>query len=84
MTVCDPSLLFSTVHQGSRRLRFAIVDKTGIDARSSARKLTGLALIPLNQVELDFDDIVEVVPDSIDDLIDYVQDQSIKKMRLSL
>jgi hypothetical protein len=71
MIVCDPSLLFSTVHERSQKLWFAIVDKTGIDTRSSARKLIGLALLSLNQVELDFDDI--------DNLIDYFQDQSIKK-----
>jgi hypothetical protein len=43
-----------------------------------------LVLLPLNQVELGFDDIVEEAPDSIDDLIDYFRDHWIKKMTLSL
>jgi hypothetical protein len=43
-----------------------------------------LALLPLNQVKLGFDDIVEKAPDSIDDLIDYFRDHWMKKMKLSL
>ena len=43
-----------------------------------------LVLLPLNQVELGFDDIVEEAPDSIDDLIGYFRDHWIKKMTLSL
>jgi hypothetical protein len=43
-----------------------------------------LALLPLNQVELGFSDIVEEAPDSIEDLIDYFRDYWMNKMELSL
>lgn len=84
MVVCDPSLLFSAVHQWIKTLGLGTVYETNTDGRSSARKLMALVLLPLNQVELGFDDIVEEAPDSIDDLIDYFRDHWIKKMTLSL
>jgi hypothetical protein len=43
-----------------------------------------LALLPLNHVELSFDDIVDEVPDSINDVIDYFRDHGMKKIKLSL
>ena len=43
-----------------------------------------LALLPLNQVELDFDDIVAEAPDSIEDLIDYFRVHWMKNVPLSL
>jgi hypothetical protein len=43
-----------------------------------------LALLPLNQVKLAFDDVVEEAPDSIDELINYFRDHWMKKIKLRL
>ncbi|CAF1166798.1 unnamed protein product [Adineta ricciae] len=74
----------NAIHRRIQTLGLSTVYKTEHDARSSARKLMALALLPLNQVKLAFDDIVEGAPDSIDDLIDYFRDYWMKNMNLSL
>ncbi len=43
-----------------------------------------LALLALNHVGLSFDGIVDEVPDSINDVIDYFRDHGMKKIKLSL
>ena len=54
------------------------------DARSSVRKLMALPLLPLNQIECAFDEIVNGSPDSIQPLLDYFNGYLMTKVSRSL
>jgi hypothetical protein len=54
------------------------------DARSTSRKLITLALLPLNQVELAFNNIVTDSLHCIEQLLNYVKSYWMIKVKLSL
>jgi hypothetical protein len=62
----------------------ATVYRDDEDARSTARKLMALPLIPLNQIECAFEEVANEAPDSIQPVIDYFNRYWMTRVKLSL
>jgi hypothetical protein len=55
-----------------------------VEVKSTAHKLMALALLPVNQIELAFEEIVNDAPASTEDLLEYFRNHWMKKVKLSL
>ncbi|CAF0856064.1 unnamed protein product [Rotaria sordida] len=73
-----------SVYRQIQQLGLVTVYHDDEDARSSARKLMALPLIPLNQIERGFREISNNAPDSIRQLIDYFNRYWMTKVKWAL
>ncbi|CAF3228537.1 unnamed protein product [Rotaria sp. Silwood2] len=74
----------NAIHRQTQQLRLVIVYRNDEDARSSARKLMALPLMPLNQIERGFEVISNNAPHSIRPLIDYFNRYWMMKVKWAL
>ncbi|CAM4834901.1 unnamed protein product [Rotaria magnacalcarata] len=74
----------NSIYRQVQHLGLTTIYRDDDHARSSVRKLMALPLVPLNQIECAFEDIVNKAPNSIQPLVDYFSRYWMTRVKWSL